>query len=805
MMLVSELPTRILVVDDKAADALVSMLSVVSNFYVATAVSNGEEALRVLEKEPFDIILSDLVLPGNMDGVKVTAAIRREHPSARIIVFSGQESSERKRAVLDAGAFMFLGKPIVNDELRHVIESINEIRRKEIFGDKFQTLTRIAYDLQATLEFDELAERIVRGAKMLGFDRARLYLFDEKRQVLLGKASQGMPPDFNFAGYEIPFTAQPIIRGVFEQDRPTVWNQEELRKKFTADPEPWLSELGLGAICWIDCPLVVGSQRIGTLSLDHHAHPGHPGYLSEDIQVMGILAGLASHSLNNATLYQREQLANASLNSILHDSPDAVVATDLHGTITLASPSFERLTGTAPNETVGQRASDFYTDELGSREAGQHIAQTIMEELQKSKLLTNRPVFLRTSSGKACRVLISVSLLHDATGRDIGTVGMLKESTPPDPQIERYRNLLEGFGYGTVLLDAHGKIIFLNSKASRLMERSENLSHGLEFIEVLPEYQRPFFVEASQQVLKTTKTISLELSLLRPSGRNLPVQAELTPHLNQGKSAGVQVALYGTKELAALMQSGRLMALGEMLANMAHEANNPLNNIQIAFNSLQEALVERHPAAAAELDIFLGIIARNSERIADLIWRLKEFARPREFRREPVRVGDLIEDALALFGNQLRDRDIEVEVRLAEELPPVLGEPTRLQQVLVNLISNANEAMEGQEAPKWIRIESYRDGHQAVIRFQDGGPGVPLAIRGSLFEPFVTMKTSGRGIGLGLAISKSILDLHEGEIELVSRDSETSCFEIRLPLYESNRQLSSSVSQEGSDADDFGS
>ncbi len=782
MIVTPELQTKILVVDDKAADALVTMLNIASKLYITRAATNAQEALQELAREPADVVLIDLVLPGSMDGVGATSAILERWPETRIIVFSGLESGERKRAVLDAGAFMYLGKPIEYDELRHAIETINAIRRKEILGSKFQTLTTIAYALEETLSFNELEKRIVRGAAALGFDRARLYLYDEKRQVLVGRIAHGMAPGFKFEGYEIPFSASPIIKGVFEKDRPTVWNQELLRATFTADPEPWLSELGLESILWIDCPLVVGNQRIGTLSVDHAGHPDHPGYLEEDVQVMGILAGLASHSLNNALLYQREQLANASFKSILQDSPDAVVATDLHGRVTLASPSIERVMGTTPEETVGRLASDFYTDESGRPDAGKRIALAIMDDLGKKKLITNRPVLLLTASGKPRSALISVSLLHDVNGNDIGTVGMLKESIPPDPQAERYRNLIEGFGYGTILLDLQGKITFLNSKAVHLLQRPEAESQGTAFTGFIPEFQRSPFMEASRQVFESRRGSSLQLSLLRPSGQHLPVQAELTPYLSRGKSSGVQVALYGTKELAALIQSGRLMALGEMLTNMAHEVNNPLNNLRMAFQSLQEELAEKHPEEAEDLSFYGDVIERSSERIADLVRRLKEFARPREFHREPVKVIDLIKDSLALFGYQLRDRNIEVELHVAEDLPPVLGESTRLQQVLVNLISNASEAMEQQTAPRKIRIQASRGGSQAIIRFQDSGPGVPGALQPSLFEPFVTGKASGRGTGLGLAISRSILDLHEGTIELVNEGSGGACFEICLPL-----------------------
>lgn len=791
MILAPGLPTRILVVDDQTATALESMLTLASELYTVTAVRTGTEALQVLATNEFDVALVDVVLSAFMDGVAVTAAIRDQYPRTRVIVFSGQVSHERKKEALRADAFMFLGKPIDEEELRLSIERINTIRRREIYGEKFQTLSRIAFGLQATRDLDALADQAVGGAKELGFDRARLYLLDEARDTLVGKAERGM--EMQFVGYQVPITAQPIIAGIFRATRPMVWDREELQKQYPqADAEQWLSDLDLERIRWIDCPLVVGNHRIGTLAVDHHEHPEHFGYLEEDIQILGLLAGLVAHALNNSRLYQHEELAHASLNAVLRDSPDAVVTTDLQGIMTRVSPSIERLTGFSAEEMRGRRVSEFCTDETGAAKAGDRIARELMAEVEERKILTNKTVHLGTPSGVPCRTSLSLSLLFDSAGTKIGTVGILKELAPPDPRLEHYRNLLERFGYGTILLDHHGRITFLNSKAARLLHLSGSASEGAFLTDVLPEGLGATLAQASNEVREQNHKRSLSLEIRPPGSRTMTVQAELMPHVIGGDVKGVQVAIYGAKELTALIQTGRLMVLGEMLNDLAHELNNPLNNIQLTLQNVTERLEAGGQLSKEAIAPSFDVISRNSERVLALVRRLREFARPREFKREPIDLEKLIRDSLALFGSKLYGRNIEIEVVAPPGFPFALGEPTRLQQVLVNLIANADEAMELQAGPKRIEISLSLREQYVILRFCDTGPGVPSSIREALFEPFVTTKGGLRGTGLGLAISKSILEMHEGSIELVSAANCGACFEIRLPV---------APAQEGPDQD----
>lgn len=340
MIPIAGYPTRILVVDDNphTCAALCSRLELQGG-YAASAVENGLAALEILGRSPFDVVLCDLRLRGEMDGIAVTRELQRSWPETRVVVFTGFDDGASKVAALNAGAFFFLSKPINFDELALAIDRINSVRRTERLHRYFEKLTRISYELQQSFDLDRVAKRIVQGACELGYQRARLYLYDAAAQTLAGRAAAGMEIGPPFEGYLVPLHVQPVIRGLFHGDRPTFWNKQALLESHGKDcTEPWMSDFDLHQITWIDCPLVVQGKRIGMLSVDDWGRQ-EVRYTEDDRQVMAFFSGVAAQALANCRLYQKEALANASLRSILHEAPDAVVTTDLHGKINFASPS----------------------------------------------------------------------------------------------------------------------------------------------------------------------------------------------------------------------------------------------------------------------------------------------------------------------------------------------------------------------------------------------------------------------------------------------------------------------------------
>ncbi|HEX9732732.1 MAG TPA: ATP-binding protein [Thermoanaerobaculia bacterium] len=776
--------TRILVVDDndRVRDAMCMRVGLSCESYVVRGARNGAEALRLLDEEGFDVVLCDLVLSGEPDGAATTVAIRERHPGTRVVVFTGNETGERKIEVLKAGAFSYLAKPINHEELLHSIETIDSIRRTERLGQVFKTLARISHELQTILDSDLLPRRIVDAACELGYRRTRLYLYDAEANTLVGKASCGMGDDAGFEGFTVPLGANPLIAEIFRAHRPTVWNKRRILERYGADAaEPWMTRLGLAELTWIDVPLLAGHERIGTLAFDNGHDRKEHRYADEDLEVLDVFAGMAAHAVSNAQAYEKEALANASLSSILRDAPDAVVTTGLDGLVTFVSPSGERVIGHPADKMVGQPVYRFYTDPERSPDAGLRIARGLMSRLRKEGTVANLRLDLLPASGPPRPVMVSASLLHDDAGEAIGTLGIVKDVSALDAQSEQYRTVLEGFGYGTLVVSKRGNVQFVNRKALRLLKRAREDTVGRRFADMVLPAQRREVADACRRVVAGDGEEALDFSLLRGDASRLSISARLTPVRSQRGASGVAVALYDKGELSALIQSGRLMALGQMVAGIAHEINNPLNNMVVAVREMA-ARLDNEGTLSPKNRQYVEMIERNGGRIQGIVGQLRDFARPALFERVPLAVNQVIDDALAFFRSRFRHHDVEILTELAQDLPPVAGDANRLQQVLVNLIVNAEDAMEGQSEEKRLTIASRRRGERVEIDVCDTGCGIPDEIAEAIFDPFFTTKPPNQGTGLGLSISKSIMDLHEGEIR-ASRagGGRGACFTLTLP------------------------
>ncbi len=761
-------PTRVLLVDDnvEVRRALKNVIEMGTDHCLVTAVATGAEALEILAKRSYDIALCDLALPGDVDGIEVTRRVKAAQPAVRVVVFTGKGSSDRRREALRAGAFIYLAKPYAFEELLHLIEALAAVRRTERQSGSFQTLARLATDFQATFDYDLIARRIVCGACELGFASARLYDFDDDRKILRGRAACDDSLAMDFESYEISIADDhPLIRFLFDKKQPAIWDRETLEGEFPRGAgDPWIEELGLAEIPWIDCPLQVEGRPVGTLAVDHRGEEDEQ-FTQDDLEIMGLYAALAAQALHNSTLYQQEALTSASLNSLVEDAPDAVITSDLQGIINFVSPSSERVTTWPAEEMLGKAAKDFYTDAEGSSDAGRAVARDIMTRLRAQGTLESHEVYFRARRGPPLFMVTSVSLLHDRQGEEIGTLAFLKNRSPLETEARRYRGLLEGFGVGTLLLTRRGRVELINPKAEGLLGRRRDQIYGKAFTEVLLEAQRERFERSFDQLLRgEPPEVSIDLYVLRPDDSRVTLRARMSPIRTGKRTSGVTLALSDMEEIDALIQSGRLMALGQMVGGVAHEINNPLNNVTSAAYNLREDL-EAESSLNASRRRNLDIVGRGCERISDLVSRMKEFGSPGDLSMALFSLNDVIEDTASFFATRLENHGIELGLDLAPELPPVWGSRQRLQQVFVNLLINAEQALEGRAPPRRIVVKTTADEPRRVkASVTDTGPGIPEKVRAAIFDPFFTTRSSRGGTGLGLSICKSILDSHQGKI-----------------------------------------
>jgi signal transduction histidine kinase len=250
---------------------------------------------------------------------------------------------------------------------------------------------------------------------------------------------------------------------------------------------------------------------------------------------------------------------------------------------------------------------------------------------------------------------------------------------------------------------------------------------------------------------------------------------------------------------AQLLQSEKLAAVGQLGAGIAHEVKNPLAGI---LGCAQLSLKKAEPGSPLEKN--LQLIEKETKRCKSIIDNLLRFARQEQAIREPIEINRVAEDAVAIIRHQLELQRVKVRQKLAEGLPMIRGNANQLQQVLINLMINAQDALEGR--PGTVTVTSARLGADRIeLRVTDTGPGIPTEIQPRLFEPFFTTKPRGRGTGLGLAVTYGIVKDHRGEIRVESEPGHGATFIITLPALESDEALPSPSSGDASAAPDDGS
>ena len=231
---------------------------------------------------------------------------------------------------------------------------------------------------------------------------------------------------------------------------------------------------------------------------------------------------------------------------------------------------------------------------------------------------------------------------------------------------------------------------------------------------------------------------------------------------------------------AQLIQSEKLSGIGEFVAGVAHELNNPLTSV-VGFSELLMRAGD-HPQQKR----FLELIYRSALRCQKIVQSLLSFARRHPPERKLSDVNSLVENAVEFMQYQLRTNNIEVVTRLDRNLPEVMLDPHQMQQVFLNIINNARQAIETKGAKGRILISTECVPPRLRVAFEDDGPGIPQENLPRLFDPFFTTKEIGKGTGLGLSLCYGVVTEHGGNIQVKSKPGEGAAFVIDLPLITRN-------------------
>ena len=369
-------------------------------------------------------------------------------------------------------------------------------------------------------------------------------------------------------------------------------------------------------------------------------------------------------------------------------------------------------------------------------------------------------------------------------GELLGTVATLRDITQQQSEQEtlarseaRYRNLIESASDAIVTLDANGRFTTVNHAAEIVSGYRRGELVGLWFAPLLPDDELPKALANFQKAL-AGETGLFESQFYRKDGEIRFISITYsTPQKDEEVLCLIRDVTDQKMLQEQLIQSEKMSAIGQLVSGVAHELNNPLAGISaFAQLLLSEKRFPPDQRTAAEM------IYAEARRASRIVQNLLTFARQRKPERTPTQVNQVLDDTLELRGYELRVRGIDVQRDYDEQVPETMADAHQLQQVFLNLITNAEQAMERSERDKQrLTVRTRRAGDMLRIDIEDTGPGIPPNLLERIFNPFFTTKPTGSGTGLGLSISLGIVREHEGRI-WAENAAQGARFVIELPI-----------------------
>ncbi len=414
----------------------------------------------------------------------------------------------------------------------------------------------------------------------------------------------------------------------------------------------------------------------------------------------------------------------------------------------------------------------------------------VLEQVLAGKELATTLVRGQDKLSEESSVEILSSPVRDKAGEIVGALEVVVDITEKNRLAERLNILakvVENMQEGVVIATFEGRILYTNDSFSQQTQRSRSELQQAR----LPElFVPPQDAEASGEawMQRLALGVSGEYECRRKDNGNLPVLLntfQIMDGQNRPSSVvGVCLDLTERKRLEAdLIQSSKLAALGELISGITHELNNPLGAI-MGYSQLMLKRLEKGGGMQLPEKFVRNLqsVSSEAERASKIIKNLLTFARRRQPDKAPVDINEVIESTFDLRSYDLQVNDVHVELQLGQRLPLILADFNQLQQVFLNLINNAVQAMLDKGGERVIAVQTRQERNRLEIRFSDRGPGIPAENIYKIFDPFFTTKEVGRGTGLGLSICLGIVKEHGGTIQVQSPPGAGTTFVIGLPV-----------------------
>ncbi|MGZ3458152.1 MAG: ATP-binding protein, partial [Archangium sp.] len=325
------------------------------------------------------------------------------------------------------------------------------------------------------------------------------------------------------------------------------------------------------------------------------------------------------------------------------------------------------------------------------------------------------------------------------------------------------------------------KVVVFNQALSRLTGLRKEEVLGQDVFSLVPEDEHLRLASVLAAALRGEPVPIFELRLRTRTGEARASFATSSALTSQGEVEGVMAIGQDVTVVAQLEQriihAEKLASMGQLAASVAHEINNPMTAVVMNAESLLQRARMMGSAGASDAEKLKKMV-ESGQRILRFTQDLTSYARPAKDKPERVQLNALLDKAVGYCEHVVAQAKVAVE-RDYGELPPLSAVPANLEQVFVNLVTNACHAMQpgGQ-----VSLRTRREGREAVVWVKDTGSGIAPANLSRIFEPFFTTKTEGKGTGLGLSIVQRIVEKHGGRLSVESELGRGTTFTVRLPL-----------------------
>jgi PAS domain S-box-containing protein len=417
----------------------------------------------------------------------------------------------------------------------------------------------------------------------------------------------------------------------------------------------------------------------------------------------------------------------------------------------------------------------------------QQRRQELAEVLKQMGEMHNHEDILRRKDGSPVHVYMNCYAVRDVAGNVVQHRGLMLDITglrQSQTELQKERDFSSKILSHTqsliLVTDTVGVISYANRRWSGLgFQQSQLVGH--DFADFCATSRREALRQAMASVARGQQVDNFDLPLIRGDGASGQFSVNFSPiNGDDGRVSNIVVVMTDVTDSAVLraklVHAEKMAAVGQLVSGVAHEVNNPLTAI-LGFTDL---LIE-NPDLPESARRDLRVILQEAQRTKQIVQNLLSFARQMPPRRQPVQLNSILQRTVQLRSYDFISHGVQVVERLDESLPEIVGDSHQLQQVFLNIINNAYDAVRECGRPARIEIMSARSSGYVEISFRDNGTGIADPAR--IFDPFFTTKDVGKGTGLGLSICYGIVREHGGEIICHNNlDSEGATFIVRLPL-----------------------